>query len=83
MRTALVLSAVLTTAFTQVAPAQDAPPPKGSYTETCRNCAYGGPGHQEFICECLTRDGRYVKAVIMKYACKSVGNDDGRLVCAR
>ena len=83
MRKIFIAAIVLLGAIPQGAGAQDRPTPPGSYTQTCRSCAWGGPGRQEFICECRARDGKYVKAVMMFGACRSLGNDNGRLVCER
>lgn len=82
MRNILIFAIFLFGAVTQAASPQDRPTPPGSYKQTCRNCSWGGWGRQEFTCECLTRAGKLVKAVTMFDACRSVGNDNGRLVCA-
>ena len=81
MRNIFIFAIVVLGVIPQGARAQERPTPEGSYKETCRNCAWGGPGRQEFICECRTREGKYVKAITMYGACRSIGNDNGRLVC--
>jgi hypothetical protein len=63
-----------------VAPAQAAPPPPGSYKQTCQNIRANAFVLKAF---CQTRNGKYVRASLDDYrSCRGdIANIEGRLAC--